>query len=183
MLFVHIITHTEQRSYYATLLLIMSSFCVSNVTDEHNIYLGLFTKLRIVRAFNRYLFLMKCIFHVFSNVHKLWLLLCHLRVLFHELASPPGFHFAHIPKGNLIYNHVYMCFFGTSTFFFSSRRGSFLVLSAPWHVGSPPGHHGASLGPGQGPWHVLWGFTVTSPNGEWFRAIRTMQAHANQRAG
>ena len=24
-------------------------------------------------------------------------------------------------------------------------RGSFLVLSAPWHAGSPPGHHGASL--------------------------------------
>ena len=32
-----------------------------------------------------------------------------------------------------------MCFFGPSAFFFSSGRGSFLVLSAPWHVGSPPG--------------------------------------------
>ena len=54
---------------------------------------------------------MKYIFHVFSNVHKLWLLLCYLRVPFHELASPPEFHFAHIPKGNLIYITMYICVF------------------------------------------------------------------------
>ena len=44
--------------------------------------------------------------------------------------------------------------------FFSSGRGSFLVLSAPGHAGSPPAHHSPSLGPGRGPWHVLWGFKV-----------------------
>ena len=31
-----------------------------------------------------------------------------------------------------------MCSFGPSAFFFSSGCGSFLVLSAPWHAGSPP---------------------------------------------
>ena len=59
--------------------------------------------------------------------------------------------------------NVFFLHFGN---FFSSGRGSFLVLSAPWHAGSPPGHHGASLGPGRGPWHVLWGFKVASPHGE-----------------
>ena len=43
-----------------------------------------------------------CLFdHVSSNINKLWLLLCYLRVPFHQLASPPGFHVTHIPKGNL----------------------------------------------------------------------------------
>ena len=79
----------------------MSSFSVSDVTDEHNIHLGVFTKT-IVRALNRYLFLMKDIFHVSSNICKLCLLPCYLRVPFHQLASPPGFHVEHIPKGNLI---------------------------------------------------------------------------------
>ena len=65
-----------------------------------NVHLGLFTKL--VRAFKRYLFFMKDIFHVSSNIYKLWLLLCWLRVPF-QVASPPGFHVAHIPKGNLAY--------------------------------------------------------------------------------
>ena len=53
-----------------------------------------------------------------------------------------------------IYYCVYMCFFC-----FSSGR-SFLVLSAPGHAGSrsPTEHDGASVGPGRGPWHVLWGF-------------------------
>ena len=30
-------------------------------------------------------------------------------------------------------------FFGPFGIFFSSGRGSFLVISAPWHTGSPPG--------------------------------------------
>ena len=79
---------------------------------------------------------MKDIFHVSSNLYKLWLLLCYLRVPF-QLASPPGFDVVHIPKGNLV--HIYKCVFWTFGFLFSSGRGSFLVLSAPWHAGSPPG--------------------------------------------
>ena len=41
-----------------------------------------------------------------------------------------------------IYINVFFWLFGI---FFCSGRGSFLVLSALWHAGSPPGHHGASL--------------------------------------
>ena len=66
---------------------------------------------------------------------------------------------------------------------FSSGRGSFLVLSAPAHAGSPPEHHGACEGPGLGPLHVLGGSNVTSNHWEAFRARRAIQAHANPRAG
>ena len=66
---------------------------------------------------------------------------------------------------------------------FSSGRGSFLVLSAPRHAESPPEHHGASVGPGRGPWLVLWGFKVASDHGEAFRVRKAIQAHANPRAG
>ena len=75
-----------------------------------------------------------------------------------------------------------MCVFCTSAFF-SSGRGSFLVLSAPEDAESPPEHYGASVGPGRGPWHVLWGFKVTSNHGEACRARRAIQAHANPRTG
>ena len=86
-----------------------SSLSVSDVTDEHKMYLGVVHQT-IVRAFNRYLFLMKGIFHASSNIYKLWLLPCYPRVPFHQLASPPGFHFSHISKGNLanIYSGVHM---------------------------------------------------------------------------
>ena len=39
-----------------------------------------------------------------------------------------------------------MCFFLHIDILFSSSRGSFLVLSALGHAGSPPEHHGASVG-------------------------------------
>ena len=73
-------------------------------------------------------------------------------------------------------------FFGIDIFF-SSGRGSFLVLSAPWHAGSPPEHKGANVGPGRRPWHVLWGFKVASPHGEAFRARRAIQDLANSLTG
>ena len=38
-----------------------------------------------------------------TYTHKLWLLLFYLRVSFHQLVSPPGFHVTHIPKGSLVY--------------------------------------------------------------------------------
>ena len=50
--------------------------------------------------------LLSCCFfdHVSSNMKNLWLLpLFYRRVLFHQLASPPGFLVTHIPKGNLVY--------------------------------------------------------------------------------
>ena len=39
-----------------------------------------------------------------------------------------------------------MCFFLHIDILFSASRGSFLVLSALGHAGSPPEHHGASVG-------------------------------------
>ena len=50
---------------------------------------------------------MKGIFHVSSNIYKLWLLLCYLRVPF-QLASLPGFHVVHVQKGNLVCMYMYM---------------------------------------------------------------------------
>ena len=64
--------------------------------------------------------------------------------------------------------------------FFSSRHGSFLVLSAPGHARSPPEHHGASVGPGRGPWHVLWGLKspeATGRHSEHVELSRPMQTH------
>ena len=82
-----------------------------------------------------------------------------------------------------IYIIMYKCVVFAHRHFFSSSRVSFLVLSAPGHAGSPPEHHGASVGPDRGPWHVLWGFKVASNHGEVFRARRAIQAHTNPRAG
>ena len=80
-------------------------------------YLSWVVHQTILRAFSRYLFPMKdtkvlSIFHVSSNIYKLWLLLCYLRVDFHQLASPPGFHVAHIPMGNLVYMSYLVYFEG-----------------------------------------------------------------------
>ena len=72
-------------------------------------------------------------------------------------------------------------FFCTSAFFSLPAAFFFLVLSTPGHAGSPPEHHGASVGPGRGPWHGLWGFKVASHHGEVLRARRATQAHANPR--
>ena len=106
--------------------------------------------------------LLPCCFcdHVSPKIKRLWLLLCYLRVPF-QLASRPGFHVTHMPKGNL----VLLCinkFFWHFGIVFSPGRGSFLVLSATWHAGSPPGHHGASFSlpeargtcSGGSKWHV-----------------------------
>ena len=72
-----------------------------------------------------------------------------------------------------------MCFWHFGIFF-SSGRGFFLVLSAPWQAGGPPGHHGASLGPGRGPWHVLWGFKAqvrSRSDSEQVEPSRPLQTH------
>ena len=89
---------------------------------------------------------------------------------------------SHSPKGSLVLLYINV-FFWHMAFFFSYGRGSFLVLSAPWHSWSPPEHHGASVGPGRRPWHVLWGFKVATPHGEAFRARRAIQALASSRTG
>ena len=85
-----------------------------------------------------------------------------------------------------MYYYVLLCvhvFFFAHRHFFSSGHGSFLVLSAPAHAGSPPEHLGPSVGLGRGPWQVLWGFKVERNHGEAFRARRAIQAHANPCTG
>ena len=86
-------------------------------------------------------------------------------------------------KAKYIHLYIYnMCvFFSPFGIFLSSGRGSFLVLSAPWRTGSPPGPHTKSLGPGRGPRHVLWSLKVARLLGEVFRASRAIQADANPR--
>ena len=74
--------------------------------------------------------------NVSPNINKLWLLLCYLRVPF-QLASPPGIHVTHIPKGNLVLLYINVLFWPFGIFF-SPVRMSFLVLSTPWPSGSPP---------------------------------------------
>ena len=46
--------------------------------------------------------------------------------------------------------------------FCSSARGPFLVLSVEGHAGGSREHCGASVGPGRGPWDVLWGVKVAN---------------------
>ena len=74
VLLAHIITHTEHQSYYVTLLLLIVVqevfvFCFGCYGRAQHVYWVVHQT--IVRAFNRYLFLMKYIFHVSSNMNKL----------------------------------------------------------------------------------------------------------------
>ena len=108
--------HTEQRSYYVTLLLIIVlrgtySFSVSDVTDVRNIYLGLFTEQLLFAR-------------LISVPHERYIARCFLQHMYavttscgtfvflftpeYQLASPPGFHFAHISKGILLRTMVYI---------------------------------------------------------------------------
>ena len=76
--------------------------------------------------------------HDSPNISKLWLLLCFLRVYFQYVTT--GISLRHIPKGNLVHIHIiHKCVFSPFVIFFSSGRGSFLVLSAPCHAVNPPG--------------------------------------------
>ena len=71
--------------------------------------------------------------------------------LFINLRHPGDFKTQPSRRGTCYYYSMYqMDVFGN--IFFSSGRGSFLVLSVAGHAGDP---HGASAGPGRGPWHVL----------------------------
>ena len=73
-----------------------------------------------------------------------------------------------------------MCFLAFRHFFLLRPRIFPRALGsvARWEPARTP--H-ASLGPGRGPWHVLWGFKVARPLGDGFRARRAVQAPANPR--
>ena len=76
------------------------------------------------------------IFHVSSNMYKLWLLLCYLRVPF-QLGSTPGFHVVHIPKGNLVLLCI-IVFFWPLTFFSLPAAGLSSCSRFLWYARSPP---------------------------------------------
>ena len=105
-----------------------------------------------------------------------------LRYLF-QLATPPGFHVSHIPKGNLVHIYIYKCVFLALQHFFLFRPPVFPRALGSVARREPARTPHASLGPGRGPWHVPWGFKVASPLGEGFRARRAIQAPANPRTG
>ena len=73
---------------------------------------------------------------------------------------------------------MYKCVFYAHRHFFPFRPRSFLVFSAPAHAGSSPEHHGASMGPGRGPWHVIWGSKSQQTTGRHCEHV-VIQAHAN----
>ena len=125
--------------------------------------------------------LLSCCFcdHVSPNINKLWLLLCYLRVRF-QLASPPGFHFNTSRRRTL---YIYINVFFTLRHFFLFRPRVFPRALGSVARREPARTPHASLGPGRGPWHVLWGFKVASPLGEAFRARRAIQALENPRTG
>ena len=98
-----------------------------------------------------------------------------------NLRYPRDFTSTHIPKGNLV--HIYKCVFFTLPHFFLFRPRAF-----PRDLGyvarrEPARTLHARLGPGRGPWHMLWGVKVASSLGEGFRARRASQAPANPRTG
>ena len=69
-------------------------------------------------------------------------------------------------------------FFHPSAFFLFRPRVFPRALGSMAHR-EPARTPYASLGPGRGPWHVLWGLKVARPLGEAFRARRAIQVHAN----
>ena len=89
------------------------------------------------RAFRRYLFLMKDISHVSSNLQAVT-----TAVLpscpFSSTCVTPGISRRTRPEGEPSHIHITVFFFPFGIPF-SSGRGSFLMVSAPWHAGSPSG--------------------------------------------
>ena len=64
------------------------------------------------------------------HIHAPWLVVLTVLAVFLTPLNLP-------PKDNL-YTYINV-FFWPIGIFFSSMHGSFLVLSAPWHAGNPPG--------------------------------------------
>ena len=80
------------------------------------------------------------------------------------------------------YIHIYKCVFLAHRHFFLFRPRVFSRVLGSVARREPVRTPRASLGPGRGPQHVLWGLEVASP-GEGFRARRDMHVHANPRTG
>ena len=80
-----------------------------------------------------------------------------------------------------IYYYVYMCVFLAHRHFVLFRPRVFSRALGSVARREPSRTLGASVGPGRGPRHVLWGFKVASPLGEGFRARRAIQVRVNPR--
>ena len=70
-----------------------------------------------------------------------------------------------------------MCFFGPSAFFLFRPRVFSRALGSV-ATREPARTPRASLGPGRGLWHVLWGFKVASPlSGRDFEHVKPSRAN------
>ena len=118
--------------------------------------------------------------HVSSNIRRLWLLLCYLRVFFINLRHLRDFT-SHIPKGNLVYVYKNVCFWPFGVFslfrprFFPRALGSVACRE-------PARTPHASLGPGRGPWQQV-AHALREGFREGFRARRAINASGNPRTG
>ena len=98
-----------------------------------------------------------------------------------NLRHPREFTSTHIPKGNLAYIYTNVLSWPFGSVFFSGP-GSFLVLSAPWHAGSPPGPltqvgalaEGRGTCSGGSKWHVH-----SRRHSEHVEPSRSMQTHVH----
>ena len=115
--------------------------------------------------------------HVSPNINKLWLLPARP---FSTCVTPGISHNTH-PEGESCIT-MYKCVFLPHRHFFLFRPRVFSRVLGSVARREPVRTPRASLGPGRGPQHVLWGLEVASP-GEGFRARRDMHVHANPRTG
>ena len=101
-------------------------------------------------------------------------------VTFSNLRHPRDFTSPTSRKG-ILYIYIYKCVFLALQHFFLFRPRVLPRALGSVERREPARTPHASLGPGRGPWHVLWGFEVESPLGEGFRARRAIQVYANPR--
>ena len=88
---------------------------------------------------------------------------------------------SHSPKGSLV--HICKCGNLALRYFFLFRLRVFPRALGSVARREPARTPRARLGPGRGPWHVLWGFKVARLLGEAFRVCRAIQAPGNPRTG
>ena len=92
----------------------------------------------------------------------------------------PGFHFSTYPEGEPC-KYICTCVYLALRHFFLHRPRVFPRALGSMAHREPARTPHPSLGPGRGPWHVLWGLKVARPLGEAFRARGAIQAPANLR--
>ena len=156
----------------------MSSFPVSDVTDEHNICLGLFTKLlsRVSSLFVPHERYIPCFLQPTSRDYC-----CVTFVsIFINLRHPWDFTSHPSRRGTLYYyvRSINVFFCTSALFLFRPWVFSRALCSVARREPARTPH--ASLGPGRGPRHVLWGSKWQVPSGrdsEHVEPSRPLQTH------